>query len=57
MMANSRIGFHAAFDIVSRQETGVGNAVIGAYLTRLGLPYSVVIYATKQGPDGMQWLS
>jgi hypothetical protein len=56
MSAESRIGFHAAYTR-DGQETGVGNAIIGAYLNKIGLPYSAVIYITKAAPDSMTWLS
>jgi hypothetical protein len=57
MGPGARIGFHAAYDASSGQETGVGNALVGAYLTRIGLPYSAVIYITQAAPDSMTWLS
>jgi hypothetical protein len=46
MSYSAQIGFHAAFDVTSGQESGVANALVGAYLTRIGLPYSAVIYIT-----------
>jgi hypothetical protein len=39
MKAGAQIGFHAAYDSDSRRESGVGNAMVGAYLNRIGLPY------------------
>jgi hypothetical protein len=57
MAPNARIGFHAAYDLTSGQETGMGNALVGAYLTRIGLPYSAVIYITQAPPNSMTWLS
>jgi invasion protein IalB len=56
MSAESKIGFHAAYTSDGR-ETGVGNALIGAYLTKLGLPYSAVVYITQAAPRSMTWLS
>jgi hypothetical protein len=56
MGAEARIGFHAAYNTEGR-ETGVGNALIGAYLNKIGLPYNAVIYITKASPDSMTWLS
>ena len=38
MAAKARIGFHAAFNAETKQETGVGNALIGSYLSQIGLP-------------------
>jgi ATP-dependent protease ClpP protease subunit len=57
MGPGARIGFHAAYDASSGQETGVGNALVGAYLSRIGLPYSAVIYITQATPNSMTWLS
>jgi len=56
MGSGARIGFHAAYNVESGQETGVGNALVGAYLTRIGLPISAVVYITKASPDSMTWL-
>jgi hypothetical protein len=57
LSADARIGFHAAYNKSSGQETGVGNALIGAYLNKIGLPYSAVIYITQAAPASMTWLS
>jgi len=56
MGAQSKIGFHAAFGIDGR-ETGVGNALIGAYLNKIGLPYSAITYVTRAAPNSMTWLN
>ncbi|HEX3496944.1 MAG TPA: hypothetical protein VHT02_07200 [Methylocella sp.] len=56
MIPEARIGFHAAYN-TEGQETGVGNALVGAYLNKIGLPYAAVIYITKASPDSMTWLS
>jgi len=56
MSAESKVGFHAAYTSDGR-ETGVGNALIGAYLTKIGLPYSAVVYITQAAPRSMTWLS
>ncbi len=56
MSPEARIGFHAAYNREG-QETGVGNALVGAYLNKIGLPYAAVIYITKAPPDSMTWLS
>jgi hypothetical protein len=57
MADGAQIGFHAAFDSQSGQESGVGNAVVGAYLNRIGLPYAAVIYITAAAPTSMTWLT
>jgi hypothetical protein len=59
MSSNSLIGFHAV-SIVDKgaiTETGLGNAVVGAYLTTLGLPLSAVVYISKASPDQITWLN
>lgn len=47
------IGFHAASIDVGgiRRETGVGNALVGAYLTNLGLSEMAVYRLTEAPPD------
>jgi hypothetical protein len=59
MSSTSLIGFHAAFVVEngSPVETGLGNAIVGAYLTTLGLPLSAVIYISKSAPRDMTWLN
>jgi uncharacterized protein len=55
----AKLGFHAAYSVdgsVAR-ETGLGNAVVGAYLTRIGLPLDAVVYITKASPEEMTWLT
>ena len=56
MSVQSRIGFHAAYNQAGK-ETGPGNALIGAYLSRIGLPDSAVLYITQAPPESMTWLS
>jgi hypothetical protein len=57
MGPGARIGLHAASDPKSGQVTGVGNALLGAYLNRVGLPYSAVVYVAQARPDSVAWLS
>jgi hypothetical protein len=54
---SAKIGFHAAYDTRTGLEKGQGNAVVVAYLTRLGFHLDTVRYATEAGPEGMTWLS
>jgi hypothetical protein len=53
------VGFHAAY--VERagraSETGVGNALLGSYLTQIGLSERAVIYITQAAPSEMTWLT
>jgi membrane-bound ClpP family serine protease len=53
----SYIGFHAAYDRATQQESGAGNAVLGSYLTKLGLNYDGIAYLTTSGPTQMTYLS
>jgi hypothetical protein len=55
MNSTARIGFHAAS--VDGREIGSGNALVGAYLTRLGYSYGAVAFATTAAPDDIALLS
>jgi len=58
MGPSAQIGFHAAYIVENGQavEFGVGNALIGAYLSRLGLSDQAIVYITVAPPDSIQWL-
>jgi hypothetical protein len=51
----ARIGFHAAS--MNGQEKGNSNALVGAYMTRLGLGYGAVLWATTAGPKDIAYLT
>jgi len=55
----SKLGFHAAYRVVNGKaaESGVGNALVGAYLNQIGLPENAIIYVTSAPPEGIEWLS
>jgi ATP-dependent protease ClpP protease subunit len=55
MTPTAKIGFHAAS--VNGQEKGMGNALVGAYLNRIGLGYEAVIFATTASPDDITYLT
>ena len=60
MGANAKIGFHAAYYLTEDgqpMETGPGNALVGAYLNRLGLPDRAIIYITQADPRRITWLT
>jgi hypothetical protein len=59
MERGARIGFHAAYVETGGQaaESGVGNALLGSYLTQIGLSEHAVIYITQAGPLQMTWLT
>jgi hypothetical protein len=54
----ARVGFHASYTDQNgvRLESGVGNALVGRYLTQLNLPISAVIFSTRASPDTLTWL-
>ena len=56
---DGKVGFHASYtDRNGRlEETGVGNAMVGHYLSLLNLPQKAVIFATMAGPDEITWLT
>jgi len=54
----AHIGFHASY--IDRngtlEESGVANALVGAYLNQLGLSQKAVAFVTSAPPQGMEWL-
>src|SRR5260370_9514024 len=57
MGPGARIGLHAASDPKSGQVTGVGNALLGAYLNRVRLPHPSLVYAPQARPDSATCLT
>ena len=57
MGSNAQIGFHAASNGVTHEVTSSGNALIGAYLNKLGLSEQAVVYITDPSPQSIRWLS
>lgn len=55
----ARIGFHAVFTDVGGvpTEKGQGNAIVGAYLSKLGFSYEAISFATAASPNEMKWLT
>jgi hypothetical protein len=53
---SGKISFNAAYDAAS-DESGVGTAVVDAYLSKIGLPYEAVIYITQAASNEMTWLN
>jgi hypothetical protein len=56
MTPTAHIGLHQAYKSTGEAD-GMGNAILGSYLTRLGLNYSAIAYATQASPDGIKWLT
>lgn len=53
-----RVGFHAAY--LPTKEFSIsstGNALVGAYLSKLSLSDIVVVYVTEAAPRDMRWLT
>ena len=59
MQEHSRIGFHAAFVETggAKVESGVGNALAGAYLNNLQLSFEAIVYVEQAHPDEITWLT
>jgi hypothetical protein len=59
LSADGRVGFHASYRTDSGKpvETGLGNALVGRYLTLLNLPEKAVIFATMASPTEIEWLT
>jgi hypothetical protein len=59
MDRTAHVGFHAAY--VERagraSESGVGNALVGSYLTQIGLSEKAVVYITQAAPTEMTLLT
>jgi len=51
-----RVGFHGVYE-VNREVSRSGNAVLGAYLGRLGMSSSAIIYMTSAPPEQLEWLT
>ncbi len=53
------VGFHASYldEKGTKLETGVGNALVGHYLSQLGFGEKTVVFATLAPPDKILWLN
>lgn len=52
---DGRVSFHAAYVLENgtARESGVGNALVGAYLSKLGLKEDAVVFLTSAPPDDL----
>jgi len=59
MELTSKIGFHASFvkENGVNRESGVGNALVGAYLNSLGLSQNAIAYISTAPPESMTWMT
>ena len=57
--ATASVGFHASYinENGRNLETGLGNALIGRYLTQLNFSEAAVVFVTSAPPEGMNWLT
>jgi hypothetical protein len=55
----SHVGFHAAYNTNDghAEVSGAGNAILGAYLSELGLGQDAIYYITFTDPKSMKWLN
>jgi len=51
-----KVGFHAAFNEKDHDVSAVGNAVTGAYLSKLGMNYYAIVLITTPPPSTVEWL-
>src|SRR5262249_20170474 len=59
MSPTAHIGFHAAYTEKAGRasESGVGNALVGSYLSQIGLPETAVVYITQAAPTELPLLT
>lgn len=57
LSSRSYVGFHAASIKDTGEVSSGGNAIIGAYLDRLGFDRYAIRYMTTPSPQSIQWLN
>lgn len=59
LSGNARIGFHATYTDKNGKkiESGMGNALVGRYLTLLNMSERAVAYMTAATPDRLNWIT
>ena len=59
MAPTALVGFHSAYVEENGRvsQSGVGNALIGAYLNELGFGFEAVVFASTAAPNEMNWLN
>jgi hypothetical protein len=55
--SKAHIGFHSAYNATTDEVSGGANALVGMYLSRLGLSARAVYYLTNTPPDQIEWLT
>jgi hypothetical protein len=58
LVKGGRVGFHASYIDAAGGvvETGLGNALVGRYLTQLGFSERAIIFATATHPNSIAWI-
>jgi hypothetical protein len=58
MTPEASIGFHAAYTKEGTyvRESGMANALVGSYLSKLGLSDEAILYITSAPPEYLNWL-
>ena len=59
MADSARVGFHATFVEVGDEKvtSSVGNAIVGAYMARLGVPDATIAWMSKADPESISTLT
>lgn len=59
VFAGGKVGFHASYLDSNgiKLESGLGNAMVGHYLSQLGYSQKAVVFATLAPPDKVLWLN
>lgn len=59
LVGSGKVGFHAAYKMEAGAaiESGMANAMVGAYLNTLGLSETAIIAMTSARPDQMTWVT
>jgi hypothetical protein len=57
MGKSAQVGFHSAADVSTGGLSGSGDALIGAYLNKIGLSENAIVYMTQKTPNEIQWLT
>ena len=55
--SDGEIGFHGAYDADTKAATSTGNALVGAYLGKLGFNARMIIAMTEAKPDEVNLLN
>ena len=55
--AESKVGFHAAYNAQDKEVSGSANAVIGAFLQSIGLGLDAIGYVATASPRTVSWMT